>query len=170
MVYTRARERERMTASKKTSEEFFESAKESMKEEELEHKEESEMDEWNPTSPGTLRGYFMKATRHKTKHGFVYKAFVKDFDTEVTVSVFCARKMLRQGILDASPAKGTEIIFEYAGEAEGKSGFTYHTYYVRANKSDPELWAEITRPKPGEDDEQKQTEAASSFAPDEAPF
>lgn len=163
-----------------TAEDFFTEAAESVKEAQEEHAEEAEIDEWSPESPSQLRGIFLKAVRFLPKPGAkfntgpMYKAFIKDVDTGVTITVFCARKMLLRGLLDASPAKGSLIVFDYVGEKEGKSGYNYHEYYVRAAKSDPGYWAEITRPKPGELEQaavqQQQAQQRASYGPDEAPF
>lgn len=152
---------------------FFGSAAKDVADAKEEHAKEAEYDEWNPKTPSQLRGFFMKATRHVTKYGPAYKAYIKDYDTDITVTVFCARKMLREGILAASPAKGSLIVFDYQGQSEGKSGFTFHEYYVRSEKADAEYWAEVTRPKAGEQDQatqQAESKAAASYSPDEAPF
>jgi len=163
----------------KKAEDFFASSKESIETEEKEHTADAEADEWSPESPGQLRGYFMKAQRYLSKkypeRGPSYKAFIKDYDTGVTITVFCARKMLRVGILDASPKVGTLIVFDYQGMKSGKSGYDYHSYYVRAEESDPEYWAEVTRPPAGEMEEiaraQAQEAEASSFeSPSDAPY
>lgn len=148
-------------------EEFFASVKESVQKEKAEHDALSEVEEWDPKpNPSTLRGYFMKAERILTKYGPRYKAFIKDYDTDLTISVFCSSKLLREGILDASPKKGTLIVFEYDGEHKSQRGFSYGGYYVRAQESDPEYWAALTTPKPGEEEElrrrQEMNEAASA--------
>lgn len=152
---------------------FFGTAAKDVAQSKEEHAKEAEYDEWNPKTPSQLRGFFMKATRHSTKYGIAYKAYIKDYDTDLTVTVFCARKMLREGILAASPARGSLIVFDYQGQSEGKSGFKFHEYYVRSEKADVEYWAEVTRPKAGETDQatqQQEQKAAASFSPDEAPF
>lgn len=134
--------------------EFFSSAKESVEQEQKEHDALSEVDAWEPKpNPSTLRGYFMKAERIVTQHGPRYKVFLKDYDTEVTVSVFCGPKLLREGILEASPKPGTLIMFEYTGEHESQRGFKYGGYYIRAAESDEEYWKKITTPRPGEIEE-----------------
>lgn len=155
-------------------EDFFDQAAKSIEEENEQHEAEKAYDEWDPKTPSTLRGYFMKATRHMTRYGPAYKAYVKDFDTEVGVTVFCARKMLREGLLEASPKPGALVVFEYQGQKESESGFEYGAYYVRASESDPAYWAEVTRPKPGEEDKAQPTTnngSSSGFqAPSDAPF
>ena len=159
-------------------EDFFEKAKAMNREAKERHEAEAEADEWKPKpNPSTLRGYFMKADRILTQHGPRYKVFVKDYDTETTVTVFCGPKLLREGILDASPKPGTLIMFEYDGEHKGQRGFNYGGYYIKAAESDEEYWAKITTPKPGEQDvlatrQAQQAEAARplSGGPEEDPY
>jgi hypothetical protein len=150
---------------KKTEPDFFEKAKADIATAEEVRVEEASIEEWAPKNAGeTLRGYFMKAERVFTKFGPRYKVWLKDYDTEVTISVFCAPKLLLDGILDASPAAGSLIVFEYGGKATGNSGFEYGVYAIRAEKADPTLWAEITRPKAGEEDKVAERERAKAAA------
>lgn len=169
-----------MPKDKTDAEAFFDDAQSDIDETAAEHAAELEIEEWEPTTPSVLRGYFMKATRHlpkpdaKYKGGPMYKVYLKDYDTKLTITVFCARKMLLNGILEASPKKGTLMVFEYKGKKEGKSGYDYYEYHVRANESDSDLWAEITRPRAGEFEERERAQAATqkaqAYAPGEAPF
>jgi len=163
----------------KKAEDFFESSKESIESAEAEHAADAEADEWSPEEPAQLRGYFMKAVRFVNKkypdRPPSYKAFIKDYDTDVTITVFCARKMLRQGLLDAAPKVGALIVFDYQGMHEGRTGFSYHKYYVRSEEADPGYWAELTRPKPGEAEEAAAALSAAATAgsfesPSDAPY
>jgi len=164
MVYSWATERDSMT-DKKVEPDFFEKAKADIATAEEVRVEEQNIEEWKPKSAGeTLRGYFMKAERTYTKYGFKYKVWIKDYDTEETISVFCAPKLLLNGILDASPAKGSLIVFEYGGTATGSSGFEYGVYAIRSETADSMLWAEITRPKAGEEEKARERERQAAVA------
>lgn len=166
------------TATTPSPEDFFEAAKAANQERKAQHEAEANVDEWKPKpNPSVLRGYFMRADRIYTQHGPRYKCFIKDYDTEVTITVFCGPKLLREGILDASPKPGTLIMFEYDGEHKSQRGFTYGGYYIKAAESDEEYWAKVTTPKPGEEDrlatrQAQQAEAAKPLTggPEEDPF
>jgi len=160
----------------KTKDDFFEGASDDMDE----HREEDEgpqaADEWDPAEGGVLRGVFLKAVRKSTNFGPGYNVIVKDIDTELIIKVWCLRSMLKQQLLDASPAAGSPIVFKYNGEKEGSGDYPFHSYQVRAEKSDPALWAELTKPDAEELEEMAAKAAspvvatASSLPPDEAPF
>lgn len=122
---------------------FFDKAIEDMKEAEIEDESDLAGEEWEPSQAGqALRGYFSKAVPKATQYGYGYTVVVKDHDTNQFVKVWCKRKMLLEQLLLASPRVGAPIVFVYNGEKEGYRN-PYHSYQVRADQSDPELWKQL---------------------------
>lgn len=125
---------------------FFDEALNDMKGSIVEDEGTIGAEEWDPKSEGqALRGIFTKAEAKATRYGPGFNCIIKDTDTGAFIKVWAKRSMLKSQLLDASPAAGSPIVFLYNGEktAEG-SGNTYHSYQVRAAKSDSELWKKYT--------------------------
>lgn len=158
---------------------WFSEANEDMEGSQTEDEGDIGGDEWDPQNAGeVLRGVFLKGVRKRTQYGVGYTVVVKDLDTNVVVKVWCMRTMLRNQLLDASPAPGSPIVFRYNGMQEATPN-DFHSYQVRAQKQDPAYWAKLTTPTPEElEEEQLKAEqkatptvaASGELAPDEAPF
>ena len=124
---------------------FFDEALKDMEQTVTEDEGEIGAEEWEPTNAGqALRGIFMKAVAKPTRYGTGYTVIIKDLDSDSYVKVWCKRTMLRRGVAEeAQPAQGSAIVFKYNGEKDADNGNTYHSYQVRAEKSDPEYWRGI---------------------------
>ena len=155
---------------------FFDEAQEELKKEAAEEAQYEDLETWNQPdelSPGAaLRGIFMKAVPQATKYGTGYRVIVKDVDTDVYVEVWAKGTVIRDGILNASPAKGSPIVFLYNGMRTSGSGNDYPHYSVRSEKADPEYWAKVTA-----EGARKQLERDNRVeappeddSPDEAPY
>ena len=131
--------------TKETKTDFFDEALEDMTATVTEDEGEIGAEEWEPESAGqALRGIFMKAAPKATKYGTGYTAVIKDVDTNEYVKVWCKRTMLKRQISeDSQPAPGSPVVFKYNGLKPGQNGNDYHSYQVRAEKSDPQYWLDI---------------------------
>lgn len=82
----------------------------------------------------------MKAVPQATRYGIGYRCIIKDVDTDVYVEVWAKGAVIKDAILNASPAKGSPIVFLFNGMRQSQSGNDYPHYSVRAEKSDFPLW------------------------------
>jgi len=129
--------------------EFFDKAAEDMKASLTSEESQAAADEWNPTSEGeALRCVFIKAWTKDTRYGPGINVLVKDVDTDLYVKVWAKRSMLKQQLLDAAPAVGSPTVFVYNGQREGANGYPFHSYQVRTERSDDELWKKVMTAPP----------------------
>lgn len=156
---------------------FFDDALEDAKKEAAEEAQFEDLETWNDTDKLTegmaLRGIFMKAVPQPTKWGTGYRVIVKDIDTDTYVEVWAKGTVIRDGILNASPAKGSPIVFLYNGQRTSGSGNEYPHYTVRTEKSDPEYWRGVTAEgarKQLERDQRATQPEPEDDSPDEAPY
>lgn len=148
---------------------FFDEAMEDMSTKVVKDEGETGAEEWTPQNAGeALQCVFIKAKRKNTKYGPGFNVLVKDVISEEYIKIWAQRSMLKSQLLDASPAIGSPMVLVYNGQKDGANGYPFHSYQVRAEKSDVELWKKyVTEPI---DDAKPAKPEVVEYGPDEVPY
>jgi hypothetical protein len=126
---------------------------------------------WDPKPGDILKGVFLKGRVNRGgEYGPSLMVLIKEIGTETTYRLFANRKMLKDGLFEALPAKGSLISIKFEGEKEPQKegGRKYFGYQVMAQQQDTDYWGILARDlyaKPAH-----QNPVATQIGPDEDPF